>query len=321
MKKKNRILLVFIAGLAFIASSCNAKNGAAPSTTEGSLDVYCAESVSPSITQIANEFMSLYSKAHVNIHAVPTRTAIVKLLNSETKLIVASRRFNQGELDVMKKYNIEVDSMIIAYDAAVVIVNHENSIDSINTDQLRGIYTGKITSWNKLEKGFYGRIIPVLESPNSGVVEYFKDRVLGNEKFAEAYPCTTMAQVYSFVRDNPRAIGFISVDWHFFGPSLLPSKKPEPRWIKVAEVDSSAISLVDPNSFGSYFYPFQAYIGLRRYPLTHPIYFFSTDFNVGLATGFLTFAAGNEGQKIFQKNQLLPATVPIRYVQLNNHPL
>jgi phosphate transport system substrate-binding protein len=321
MKKRNRALFVVMVELVFVVCSCNIKQNDYSATTEGNLDVYCAESISPTVTQVASEFNSLYSKAHVTIHAVPTRTAIVKLLNNETKLIVASRRFNQGELDVMKKYKIEVDSMVVAYDAAVIIVNHDNPIDSINTDQLRGIFAGKITSWNALGKGRGGRIIPVLESPNSGIVEYFKNRILGDEKFGEAYPCTTMAHVYTFVRDNPQSIGIISADWQYNGPGLLPSKKPAPKWLEVAEVDSTSISNIDPNSFGSYYYPYQAHIGRRYYPLTHPVYFFSRDFDAGLATGFLTFAAGNEGQKIFLRNQLVPATVPVRYVQLNNHPL
>jgi phosphate transport system substrate-binding protein len=321
MKKRNKTLFVILAGMISVISSCNIKQNDFSSTTEGKLDVYCAESVSPTITQMAGDFNFLYTKAHVTVHAVPTRDAIVKLLNNETKLIVTSRQFNQGELDVIKKYKIEVDSLIVAYDAAVIIVNHENPIDSINTDQLRGIYTGKITSWGELEKRFGGRIIPVLESPNSGLVEFFKNRVLGNEKFAEAYPCTTMAHVYSFVRDNPRAIGFISADWQNAGPKLQPSKKPAPKWLEVAEVDSSAIGYIDPNTIGSYYFPYQAHIGRRYYPLTHPVYFFSRDFDVGLPTGFMTFAAGNQGQKIFLNNQLVPATVPVRYVQLNDHPL
>lgn len=297
------------------------KRADSPSPTEGNLDVYCAESVSPSVTKMAKEFVSLYSKAHVNVYPVPTRIAIVKLLNNETKLIVASRRFNQGELDVMKKYNIEVDSLIVAYDGVVVIVNHENPIDSLNTGQLRNIFAGRTDSWEKVEKRFRGKIIRALESPNSGTLEFFKDRVLGNEKFAEAYPCTSMANVYSFVRDTPQAIGLISADWQNSGSDLLPSKKPAPKWLQIAEVDSSAIGNIDPNAFGSYYYPYQAHIGRRYYPLTHPVYFFSRDFDVGLATGFLTFAAGNIGQKFFLDHGLVPATVPVHYVQLNNHPL
>lgn len=319
--KRNRILRVLFAGLVFTAFSCNIKDSSSPSATEGNLEVYCAESVSPSVMQIANNFNLLYPNAHVTVHAVPTRTAIVKLLNNETKLVVAARRFNRGKLDVMNKYKIEVDSLIVAYDATVIVVNSRNPIDKITTDQLRDIFSGKKEAWQEIDKAFSGRIIPVLESPNSGTVEFFKDRVLGNQNFAEAFPCTSMSNVYSFVRDNPGAIGFISADWQNSGANLLPSKKPAPKWVQVAEVDSSAIGNIDPNSFGSYYYPYQAHIGRRYYPLTHPVYFFSRDFDVGLATGFLTFVAGNQGQKVFLNNGLVPATVPVHYVQLNNHPL
>jgi phosphate transport system substrate-binding protein len=319
--KMSRIFFVLAIALTFVVASCGLKKHVAPSPTEGKLEVFCAESVSPAVIQIANEFMSLYQNAHINVHAVSTRDAIVKLLNNETTLVVAARPFNQGELAVIKKYKIDVDTLRVAMDGIVVIVNRDNPIEKISTDQLRDVFTGKTTLWSKLEKNFDGRIIPALESPNSGTVELFKDRILGNEKFGEAYPCTTMSHVYSFIRDNREAIGLIGTNWLNSGPNILPSKKPLPKPLMVAEVDSSAISYIDANAFGSYYYPYQANIGRHYYPLTHPIYFFSTDFNLGLGAGFMTFAAGNQGQKIFLDNGLVPMTVPVHYVQLNNQPL
>lgn len=316
----SKSLIILGIGLALVAASCDLKKPTS-SPTEGSLEVYCAESVSPVVTQIANEFMTLYQKAHINVHPVPTRAAIVKLLNNETTLVVASRPFNQGEIDVMKKYKIDVDSLKVALDGVVIIVNSENPLTQINTDQLRDVFTGKIISWNKLEKRFQGRIIPALESPNSGTVEFFKDRILRDEEFSEAYPCTTMAHVYTFVRDNASAIGLISANWLNSGQDLLPSKKPPPKALEVAEVDSSSMKYVDPNSFGSYYYPYQAHIYRHYYPLTRPIFFLSRDFEEGIAAGFMTFAAGASGQKIFLNNGLVPATMPVRLVQLNNQPL
>ncbi|MGO9480564.1 MAG: PstS family phosphate ABC transporter substrate-binding protein [Candidatus Kryptoniota bacterium] len=317
----SRIFLVLAVTLTFVAVSCGLKKHVASSPTEGNLEVFCAESVSPAVTEMATEFMSLYQSAHINIHVVPTRDAIVKLLNNEATLAVSARPFNKGELDVIKKYKIDVDTLRVAMDAIVVIVNHDNPIEKISTDQLRDVFSGKATLWSELEKGFDGRIIPALESPNSGTVELFKDRILGNAKFGEAYPCTTMSSVYSFVRDNREAIGLIGANWLNSGPSILTSKKPLPKPLMVAEVDSSAISCIDANAFGSYYYPYQANIGRRYYPLTHPVYFFSTDFDLGLGAGFMSFAAGNQGQKIFLDNGLVPMTVPVHYVQLNNQPL
>ncbi len=305
-----------------LVSSCNLKKRApASSPTEGKLEVYCAESAAPVVTKIAEKFMYLYSKAHITVHAVPTRVAIAKLLNNEVNLVVTSRYFNQGELDAMKKYKIEADSLRVALDGIVVIVNSKNRIVRLNTDQLRNIFSGKTKLWGQIDPNFQGKIILALESPNSGTLELFKDRILGAENFTEAYPCTTMADVYTFVRGTRSAIGLVSSNWLNSGPDLLPGKEPAPRALEIAEVDSAAMKYINPDSYGSYYYPHQAHIYRHYYPLTRPIYFLTRDLDDGPGAGFLTFAASASGQQIFLNNGLVPATMPVRLVQLNDQPL
>ncbi len=318
----SKSIFVVAVGLAFLVSSCNLKKRAPEvSPTEGNLEVYCAESVAPVVKKIAEQFMNLYSKAHITVHPVPSRVAIAKLLNNEANLVVTSRYFNQGELDTMKKYDIKADSLRIALDGIVVIVNSRNHISRLNTGQLRSVFTGKTKLWGELDPNFQGRIIPALESPNSGTLELFKDRVLGSENFTEAFPCTTMANVYSFVREKRDAIGLVSTNWLNSGPAILPSKEPAPRAIQLAEVDSIGMKNIDPNSFGSYYYPYQAHIYRHYYPLTHPVYFLSRNLDDGPGAGFLSFAASASGQQIFLNNGLVPATMPVRLVQLNDQPL
>ncbi len=316
----NKVLLVVVTALGVLASSCH-PGKPEPSPTEGTLVVYCAESVAPAVTEVAKEFMILYTKAHITVEPVPTRVAVYKLFNNETTLAVTSRYFSQDELNAMKKYKIEVDSMTVALDGVVVVVNSRNPLKRINTSQLRNIYSGKITTWGELERDFQGKIIPALEDENSGTVQFFGDRVLGNEKFVNVYPCTTMTHVYKFVRDNRNAIGLISSNWLNAGPKLLPGKEPEPKALEIAEVDSADLKYVDPNTFGSYYYPYQAHIYRHYYPLTRNIYFMSRDFQHGLGAGFLTFAASAQGQQILLNNGLVPATMPVRLVQLNSQPL
>lgn len=317
----NRLIIFAVVGLALIMTSCHGGGKPQPSPTAGNLDVYCAESVSPAVTKVAKQFTYLYTKAHITVYPVPTRVAIFKLLNNETTLAVTSRYFTQDELKAIKKYKIRVDSMTVALDGVVVVVNHLNPLKRLNTKQLRDIYSGKVITWGELERDFQGNIIPALESENSGTVQFFDDRVLGNEKFVNVYPCTTMTHVYSFVRSHRDAIGLISSNWLNSGQDLLPSKLPAPRALEIAEVDSSDLKYVDPNTFGSYYYPFQAHIYRHYYPLTRKIYFLSRDFEHGLGAGFLTFAASAQGQQIFLNNGLVPATQPVRLVQLNNQPL
>lgn len=314
--------VIAVAGLSLLLSSCTPKKKGPTSTpTSGSLTVYCAESVSPVVTKMADKFMELYTKSHITVIAVPSREAIAKLLNSETNVVVSSRYFNESELEAMKKYKIEADSTRFALDGVAVIVNSRNRIKRLNTDQLRKVFDGKVTLWGQLDRNFQGRIVPALESPNSGTLEFFRNRVLRNENFTAAYPCTTMANVYTFVRKTRDAVGLISANWLSSGPGLLPSKESPPRALEIAEVDSTDMKYVNPNTFGSYYYPYQAHIYRHYYPLTRPIYFLTRNLDDGLGAGFLTFVVSAAGQQIIVNNGLVPATMPVRLIQLNNNPL
>ena len=65
-----------------------------------------------------------------------------------------------------------------------------------------------------------------------------------------------------------------------------------------------------------YFAPHQAHIYRNYYPLSRSIYIFTHKAGRGVARGFAAFAAGVDGQKIIVKNGLVPATMPVRLVQL-----
>ncbi|MCL5020211.1 MAG: phosphate ABC transporter substrate-binding protein, PhoT family, partial [Bacteroidetes bacterium] len=69
------------------------------------------------------------------------------------------------------------------------------------------------------------------------------------------------------------------------------------------------------------YYPYQAHIYRHYYPLTRPIYFLTRNLDDGLGAGFLTFVVSASGQQIFVNNGLVPATMPVRLIQLNNQPL
>ena len=43
-----------------------------------------------------------------------------------------------------------VSSQVIAMDGIAVIVNQENPLDELSSDQVKGIYTGEILDWAEL---------------------------------------------------------------------------------------------------------------------------------------------------------------------------
>jgi len=84
--------------------------------------------------------------------------------------------------------------------------------------------------------------------------------------------------------------------------------------VKIAEIappDSS-------EGTGSYYKPYQAYIATHYYPLWRTVYIISREARTGLGTGFASFVAGEKGQKIILRSGLVPASMPVRLVELKN---
>ena len=69
---------------------------------------------------------------------------------------------------------------------------------------------------------------------------------------------------------------------------------------------------------GNYYKPYQGYIADGTYPFIREVYIINRETFTGLGTGFVNFVAGEKGQRILLKTGLVPATMPIRLVQIKN---
>ncbi len=56
----------------------------------------------------------------------------------------------------------------------------------------------------------------------------------------------------------------------------------------------------------------------KLYPLYREVYIISKEAYTGLGTGFTAFVASERGQRIVLKLGLVPATMPVRLVELIN---
>ena len=66
-----------------------------------------------------------------------------------------------------KKKNVELEIVKATNSAFVFIVNVDNPVNSLTLDQIRGIYSGKITNWKEVG-GEDAEIIPYQRPVNSG---------------------------------------------------------------------------------------------------------------------------------------------------------
>lgn len=269
-----------------------------------------SEDIYPAIDSEVKEFESLYEKVHITHLQATTRDAVVQLLNDSVKVITSPRPLNDEEKAVIKKYKLEVDTFKIAYDAALVLVNEKNSLTRITVGELREIMLGKLTSWRELgESNVRSKIVVALGGPNSGMYEYVLQRVTDFQPFANVvYPCSTTTHAVSFIAEHSNAIGFVSQSW----VSETPAKT------RILAIGDPAFRRDSMSTTLEYFPPLQAHVYRDYYPLRRTLYIFSKGAGTGVGVGFAAFVTGAQGQKLFLKSGLVPATMPVRLIQLQS---
>lgn len=112
-----------------------------------------------------------------------TSTSWGKLLNDQMDLIVSY----EPPQEIKEEYKDEFDQLEIdplGRDGLVFIVNVNNPIESLTVDQIRDIYTGKITDWSELG-GDAGEIRAFQRNSTSGSQTLLNKLVMNGEQTME----------------------------------------------------------------------------------------------------------------------------------------
>lgn len=114
-----------------------------------------------------------------------THNAYVKLINGETDIIFVATLPSADERALMAEEGVELTIQPIAMDAFVFIVNKNNDVYSLTSQEVLDIYTGEITNWSEL--GGDNRSINAYQrEDNSGSQELMELLVLKGETPIEA---------------------------------------------------------------------------------------------------------------------------------------
>lgn len=111
-----------------------------------------------------NESFSFIRK---QIKNTGTHTSFINLINGDADLILVAREASEYENEVAENNDVKLIETPVAIDAFTFIVNAENPVNNLTTDQIRGIYTGAITSWEEVG-GINEKIHPYKRNSTSG---------------------------------------------------------------------------------------------------------------------------------------------------------
>jgi phosphate transport system substrate-binding protein len=312
MIKAAKVLL----GLAVVTlAACNSNPETKRDTsTTGTIGIRVDESLQPIIESQIQAFEGIYRYAKLNAEYKAEGLVFKDLLDDSTRVAIVSRQLTDQEKAVFDQRKITTRYTRIAIDAVALIVNNKNQDTLLTMNQLRDIFSGKITNWKQLNpKSGLRDIALVFDNNNSSTARYMRDTLIaGNPLPPTATASNSHPALIDYVAKNENAIGVIGVNW-------ISDRDDTTSVNFLKHIKVVGISTEDnPVTTDSYFQPYQAYIAQGDYPLRRFWYIISTEGRAGLGTGFAAYVASDKGQRIILKSGLVPATMPVRVVGFNN---
>ncbi len=279
-------------------------------TTSGKVNIVVDESYSLLFDSQIYTFQKLYKRGSIHASFLPEQEALSALMKDCCKVIVINRDLSSDERLQFKKNNLYPISTKIAEDAVALIVNNENINLQLSLAQLKSILLGKDSLWKQVNpEAQEGRINVVFDNNNSANERYLREVLLDNQPYQKnCFAVKSNPEVINYVNTHKNALGVISVNWISDQDDTLSQR----FLTKVKVVGISKSEGLD------FYKPYQAYIKTKDYALCRDVYMINRQTRAGLGTGFVSFVAGEKGQRMILKSGLVPATIPSRIVEIKN---
>ncbi len=172
--------------------------------TTGGLSLAGSTSVEPFAELLAEEYMLEHPQAlPVNVQGGGSTAGIQAAQMGVADIGMASRELRPEEKGL--------NGILIAQDAIAIIVNPQNPLTEISSEELRGIFAGRIRNWQDM--GWKPRVITVVtREEGSGTRGAFDKLVMGVEDVTpSAIVQDSNGAVRAIVADDPYAVGYISL--------------------------------------------------------------------------------------------------------------
>jgi len=110
----------------------------------GKVVVGGSSSVSPVMEKLKEAYLALNPNAEIEVQQTDSTSGMTSAIDGVVDIGMASRELKQSELDA------GLVNTVIAMDGIAVIVNNENPLEDITSDNVRAVYMGEVTDWSVL---------------------------------------------------------------------------------------------------------------------------------------------------------------------------
>ncbi len=111
---------------------------------EGKIVIAGSSSVSPVMEKLKEAYLAINAGAEIELQTSDSTTGMTSTLEGICDIGMASRELSDSEVSG------GLTSTVIAMDGIAVIVNKENSLSNITSEQVMNIYMGEVATWSEI---------------------------------------------------------------------------------------------------------------------------------------------------------------------------
>ena len=171
----------------------------------GSLQLAGSSSMEKLTDALAECFMERYPGITVTVQFTGSSAGIESVLRGSADIAITSRELSEEE----KAGGLT--GYAVALDGIAVCVDSGNPVTEITWQQLRDIYTGKITNWSSIGGGDMP-VVLIGREAGSGTREAFEELLGIRGRCTYANELDSTGAVMARVASTPGAVGYLSFD-------------------------------------------------------------------------------------------------------------
>jgi phosphate transport system substrate-binding protein len=269
MKRKWWLVFAASAVLALTAAACGGDDdddGGSSGNLSGSIRVDGSSTVGPLTEAIAEEFNRENPDVNVTVGTSGTGGGFEKFCAGETDISDASRPIEPDEQKACQAQGIGYDAIQVANDALTVVVNPNNPVNCVTTDQLKQVWEPKSSAdnWSQiqgLQPSFDSELALYSPGTDSGTFDFFTEKVNGEEGAQRTAGVNDIGE-----DDNATVTGVAGADggMGYFGYSFFKENEDKLKALQIDSGNGCVAPSAQSAQDGSYF-------------LSRPLYVYPSD--------------------------------------------